>query len=294
MSHCLTKIRIHPFFILSIIFFYFSKKLTTFAVFYLCAFLHEFFHFLACIVLNEKPIKFTFYPYGVNMKTNFVKNPVSMMIISACGPLSNLVLYLISYEKYQLFASANLIILILNSLPILPLDGGIFLKSFITLFLGYVSSHKILLKITKVEAIVVTLAGIFLIIITKYNISLLIIGTFLLYNIRNEKMNLISLRKKLICNEFLPSTNVFSEKMLGIFENTNIIKCIDCFSYNKLICVSVYSHDCILIGTLSQGEIISALIALGVYATGGDALRFISEDKRKKERNFYELQRKNR
>ena len=272
MSQSSVRIKINPFLILIALLFFAAGKLEIFLCFYFCAVCHELFHFAACVFLKEDALCFAFYPYGVNMQTKFIKNPVSHMIISACGPLFNITAYILCKDKTSLFSTANLFIFLLNSLPALPLDGGVFLRELVSLFKGYVISQKIMIEITKIIGALIFFAGIILAVFTKYNISLLIIGVFLLYNIKNEKMQIISLRKKIICSETSWQSTFFKIKSIGVCESFPVLKCIDFCTYKKELVISVFSSDSRLLGSLSQGEITKIILYGKDIKTCGEAV----------------------
>ncbi len=258
----IVNIKVKPSLIVALLFFAFFNKLQLFICFYFCALIHEFAHFIMCIMLGEKAELIELKSYGVCLKTGFVKNPVSSFFISIAGPVMSIVLYFLSSNKSQNFAFGNLIIFCVNILPALPLDGGSILKSVLSLYFGYVKSHCIMITITKIIACFFIIFGIFLIIMTKYNISLLIIGFFLLYNTIYEKNNLISLKKKLICNEF-SNGNMQSVKHFAMHYDTPAIKCIDCFTYNTVIVVNVLDSHNKLVGTLWQYDLTDAFLNSG-------------------------------
>lgn len=251
--------KLKPSFFVSILFFAFFDKLKLFLCFYLCALIHEFAHFIVCIALDEKVEAIELKSYGICLKTGFVKNPVSSFFISIAGPFMSIALYILSPDKSSDFAIGNLAIFCINMIPALPLDGGTALKSALSFFVGYVKSHCIMMTITRIIAYFLIIFGIFLIIMTKYNISLLIIGCFLLYNIMYEKNNLISLKKKLICNEFSYG-NIQAVKHIAMNFDTPLIKCIDYFSYNSVIVVSVLDDNNKLICSLWQYDITNAFL----------------------------------
>ena len=103
----------------------------SFAVFYgyestisiiLFSMLHEIGHIAALLLFRVKPdlIKISFYGIGLKYKSNLSK--AKEFIVLICGPLINLIFFLILRDDI------NLILLLINIFPVLPLDGGRILK----------------------------------------------------------------------------------------------------------------------------------------------------------------------
>ncbi|MDE6111633.1 MAG: hypothetical protein K2F65_06935, partial [Eubacterium sp.] len=105
--------------------------LLSFAVFYgyestvniiLFSLLHEFGHITALLLFKVKPdlIKISFYGIGLKYKNNLSK--AKEFIVLLCGPLVNLVLFLVLKDDI------NLILLLMNIFPALPRAGGSIIK----------------------------------------------------------------------------------------------------------------------------------------------------------------------
>ncbi|MDE5995505.1 MAG: hypothetical protein K2G56_01170 [Eubacterium sp.] len=105
--------------------------LLSFAVFYgyestvhiiLFSLLHELGHITALILFRVKPdfIKISFYGIGLKYKSNLSKT--KEFIVLLCGPLVNLIFFLVLKDDI------NLILLLMNIFPALPLDGGRIIK----------------------------------------------------------------------------------------------------------------------------------------------------------------------
>lgn len=105
--------------------------LLSFAIFYgyqntvdiiIFSLLHEFGHITALLIFKVKPerIRISFYGIGLKYKNNLSKT--KEFIVFICGPLVNLILFLILKDDI------NLILLLINIFPALPLDGGRILK----------------------------------------------------------------------------------------------------------------------------------------------------------------------
>lgn len=82
-----------------------------------CA-LHEAGHLVAMLLFGASPylIELSFYGFRIKHRAEFDKK--REFIVLACGPLANLTGYFIFKD------SINLMLFLLNVLPVVPLDGG--------------------------------------------------------------------------------------------------------------------------------------------------------------------------
>lgn len=155
----------------------------------LCAvILHETAHLFAMWALECAPKKIKLIPASVQITTNFTRQYKNDIIIAACGPFANLILFLTLYFNYLAFknettlyyALTNLLIGAFNALPVAGLDGGTILFS--ALAKKYPPNRAALtVKIITVLAAITAIAiAIVLTVKGKLNITLYIIGIYLI------------------------------------------------------------------------------------------------------------------
>lgn len=143
-------------FVISALFGYLKPLLLYFFI----AFIHEFSHLLACIILGLKVNKFIIIPFGATLEVDNVNNINSykQIIVYLAGPASyfiNLIwlncfmkLGIINQINYDYLSNANTIMCILNLLPIYPLDGFVIVKAVLQLFVSFKSVLKVSLIIS--------------------------------------------------------------------------------------------------------------------------------------------------
>ena len=124
-----------------LILFYLTNQIQIYALIMCFAIVHELGHLLTGIILGFKPNKIELTPFGlsigfkVNLKDYNKKikraNAIEekRIIIAMAGPVVNLLIIFIIdklnidiYEKIMIIYS-NLLLVLFNTLPILPLDG---------------------------------------------------------------------------------------------------------------------------------------------------------------------------
>ncbi|MBE6750004.1 MAG: hypothetical protein E7560_02450 [Ruminococcaceae bacterium] len=156
---------------------------TLFAVF-----VHELGHLFVMWATDNEPKQIRLIPASVQIVNGFSKSYKNDLAVAICGPLVNILLFLVFYFNFKAFgnelvlyyALLNLVIAIFNLLPVKGLDGGTIVYSLIASKYG-INKAEITVKIfTVVIAISITLVGIFLMLKGETNISLFIIAIYLL------------------------------------------------------------------------------------------------------------------
>lgn len=255
-----------------------TDNLMEILILYGAVLIHECAHFAACVALKEEICGIRFMPYGVNLVTKDIKNPIHTMIISASGPVMSFVLIFI-FGKFpsdvmQTFKISNIAIFTLNIFPALPLDGGNFLKGLLAYKYGYIRSHRKMLEITRVCSVVFAFFGIIFLILNKYNISLLVISGFLMYNLKEERKKIIFLRHMIFTKEF-DRTGKLRIKHIAVTSGVNASSLTDHFGYNYICHFFVYDSGMNLKGTLTQSEIVDGIVECGADVAVIEILRRI-------------------
>jgi len=166
-----TKISIeYSFFLLLSFAVFYGYKNATLIILFSC--LHELGHLLCLIAFKAYPslIKISFYGISLQYKCSLGKFKEFLVIL--CGPLVNLILYLIFKD------SINLMLFILNMYPVLPLDGG---------RMVYAISEKASEIISILFLIVLSVISVYL--VAEYKIfSLLFIALYLIvFNLKQMR-----------------------------------------------------------------------------------------------------------
>ena len=151
--------------------------------------LHETGHLLIMTSVGNKPQAVRFEITGMNIirQPDLKISTKNEILIALGGPFINLICFLISVvtlciynnENILTFGCINLILMIFNLLPIIRLDGGLALYYVLLQKHDNITCSKIL-KITSVIFITIIYAwGFYAFILSRYNISLIIIAIFL-------------------------------------------------------------------------------------------------------------------
>lgn len=151
--------------------------------------LHEAGHLIAMLLIGNKPEKLRFHLVGMNIirEKNMSISAKKEILIALGGPLANFILVILScgllciYNSAEImtFACVNFALMTFNLLPVKRLDGGMILFYFLMIFFDAENSVKTLDIISWIFLTFVYLWGIYILTITRYNFSLIIIAVFL-------------------------------------------------------------------------------------------------------------------
>ena len=174
---------------------------------FLCVLLHELGHSLAAIYYGITIREIELLPIGG--LTFFEKqpgNPRQEIVVSIAGPIVNIVIALAmipflpagtAYWQvaeilsnvhpgnfFHFLYNINVILALINLLPVLPLDGGKILKGIFGLIFKPYTAFRAILSISRVLSVVLTIGG-----LITGNLLLIIYGCFLLLMSTVEKNN---------------------------------------------------------------------------------------------------------
>lgn len=203
------KIEINLKIILALIFFFMFNNINTYLIFLFFILIHEVSHLIVGIAIGGIPKKMTVSVFGVSIEFySYGKNKsLHKLIFFAIGPLVNFIIgFLCNYfmknsELKTLIVTTNFAIGIFNLIPILPLDGGKILKEILKILVGFDSSNKIMIFISKWFLIIISLIYSILIIkVQNIMILFLLIYLWYLYMIEEKRYYLYLKAKESIQN----------------------------------------------------------------------------------------------
>ena len=227
------KIKIHPSFLILALFCAISGTAVKYAIVLLFVTLHEMAHCAAAIFFGAKLEEIWFTPIGERaaVKGLYFLAPWKRGLIYFAGPALNLVLALLFYffclkvPQFSFFAQINLAVGIFNLLPFFPLDGGRILFELLSGKIGFLRSGAYMTALSKWCSGILILIGFIQFFLFPYQISLFLIGLYLMDSNRKEYQKLafdfyrhISTNGKMKKN----SGRVYSVKSLYINGNTKL------------------------------------------------------------------------
>ncbi len=153
-------IYIHPLTIAMFASGYITRTLEIMAGLYAIMLIHELSHMCAAIFLKLGVSKIILYPFGVSLtvKTRILCSLSDKVVLYLSGPVINALIAVIMAVcgKMNDFYYNNLILFIINLLPILPLDGGRLLEDILLFKIGERYARRIMTVLSVVIAFCVS------------------------------------------------------------------------------------------------------------------------------------------
>lgn len=119
--------------------------------------LHELGHLTALLLCKGKPNKLVFAYYGIGLKHSSDLTDFRELIFLSAGIVVNLIFCLFNIKR-----DINFALLIVNALPIYPLDGGRILKIILNTFLSLTISDMIFKAISVFIIILLIITAMYL------------------------------------------------------------------------------------------------------------------------------------
>lgn len=281
------KISYIIFFILffSMFFNYLSRLLVLIIV----VLIHELCHCFMCIYYGIEISEINLFIFGgvAKYKGDIESNPKQEIFISLAGPVSNFILIAIAIlimsifniemnEIIQFFIACNLTIGLFNMIPLLPLDGGRILRGIIGYYLGIKKATYIVVKIGYIICILLFGIGIYLSLV--YNIeyvflNLLVIYVFVSNRKEKNRVDFIFVKNLVFKKKSLFHEGIMDAKYIIAMEFIEIKKIFDEFTLEKYHVITVINTRGQVIGSLSESEVIDAIIKYESTMTLGNLIK---------------------
>ncbi len=267
--HFLKKIKVSPLVFPTFLITLFLGVCKPYLLAFFTAVFHEGGHLFACSGERVEIRLIRLEPFGISfvLKEEFFKNANSEIKVSFAGPFVNFILSLIFLffgKKGEFLVLSNLFMGLFNLIPCLPLDGGRVLKAVLCEKYGYLRGYKTTLFISRIISVLLVVLGVYLVVETHFNFSLIIIGGFLFFSLFGEKNH----STKYILKEMseYKEKHRRSEKMavkhVVISKDLPVRKILDTLSFSGYHIFTVIEEGKIS-KTFTEGELFEALIKYG-------------------------------
>lgn len=138
------------------------------------------------------------------------------------------------------------------------------MRAALTHAFGYLTGMKIMRRLTMMVSGVLMAAGLLLVVVTRLNISLVMVAAFLIYNMVEEKRrgDILVMRELLCSKEKLLKERVINTKILAAAENTPAKKILKQLNYDRYHLIYVEQSR----GGgrfISESELIEAVLVRG-------------------------------
>ena len=252
--------RIKPSFWLALCFAYVFGFFREFALLLAAVTLHEMAHVIVGLIFHVSVTEVIITPLGeaAVLKGLDWKNSWVRAAVILAGPAMNLIIGFAGFLVFNIsitdiampdkgfglgyFFAANIALGLFNFLPAFPLDGGRFCQLILGNTIGVACSNRLLCHISRVVAVLMIIAGIIQFIRFSYNISLCLIGLFIIINIRKEQIKLsfdffsyFSPRR--MAGQRIPI------KFYAVTSSARMEDLIDCLRWNAFSVFNIYFED---------------------------------------------------
>lgn len=266
---------------------YFAHILHTSLMAYSVVAIHELFHLFAALLLGVRVKSVIVMPFGITLRLQdgYIRQPYKEVLVCLAGPFANVLMLMAvqllrelfpwAEQSLFFFAGLNWAMLLLNLLPVLPLDGGRVLKALLTHSWGFVNAFNLLRRLTRVFAVILFVMGGILLVVTRLNVTLLLIGGFLFFHILEENQNnqLILMKEILYAKDKLRRRGVIVSKSISALNTVAAMELVKRFSYNHFYVIHVIDRKTLApLGLLTEAQVIDALTEVGSGVTLGEAL----------------------
>ncbi len=253
---------------------FFMRQLDTYMVVFVCALIHELAHITAASKYKIEVEAIEVLPVGLVARTAKIKGIPLMreIIIYISGPLINIVLAsvaaLLKYgfnflnnELIEKLILINILLALVNLLPIIPLDGGKILHAVLSSKIGYIKVSNICIVLSKAVCVIILVPSIVILGYTG-NFSILILCIFILiYATRYDGILKVETLADIIYKkEVLIKKKIIKIEVVAAHLSVELIELVKRFNLNKLYFVMVLDDHLKTVGIVNEVEIIDYII----------------------------------
>jgi len=233
--------------------------------------IHELGHLLVAVNLGVGIKEVELMPFGGVAKVNKLlgSDPATEAAIALAGPANSLVLLTIGMLYSPLpwaecLLESNIMLLMVNLLPILPLDGGRILKGYLVRREGLGNGTRNLLRQTERAAWLVCLTSLVLVFAGVFSINAIVLGGFILYAAHQEKkmtpyivMNYIGVK-----GGELRTSKVLPAKQLLVQPQTTVKEVLDSLTPGHFHLFTIHHHGGLV--TVPEDVVWEAMLSRGI------------------------------
>lgn len=263
---------------------YFSGAIHTLLISYCVVAVHEICHLLGAVFLKVRIKSIIIMPFGMTLRLSdsLIKSPAKEALIAFLGPASNVfmavlcALYCLCRHEIlpmqAFFISVNAVIFALNLLPAMPLDGGRILRAILVEKIGFIGAVSVMKKLTHIICALVFILGFFVLILSRMNLSLIIVGAFLLIFVISDRKNneFIIMKEILYSKDKLKNNETMKTKLLASGEDVSVFTLLNKFDYSSFHIIGVLDNEKRIKKFITECEIVDAVTKKSSLKRVGD------------------------
>ena len=191
------KIKVNPFFLVPFVLFCCLEGVENTLIIYASALIHETGHLVCGRFLKGKAEKLYILPFGMRIDMNFSKMSYKGEFLTVfAGPVANILVWVVCFVINCFFTvpyisfvmASNFLLAAVNLLPAMPLDGGQMLRAFLMFKLYEERATFWSDVITLITLLFIFAFGVFILIRSKNNFSLIFLSVFFLISLLRDKI----------------------------------------------------------------------------------------------------------
>ena len=219
MKNILNKIYIHPIFLITLLLFILMGQFRFLFYFMLLITLHEIGHLITSIIFKWNINKIIILPFGALIKyEEKINRPLKEeFIIAISGIIFQIIFYymltLIFALNYKYLSAINIFIIIINIIPIYPLDGSKVISVILNILTSYKNSINLTIIISYIFISIISIKYLYLNKIIYIYLYFLFKETFNLYKKRKDLFN------KFLLERYIYEYNFKKEKKINKIED---------------------------------------------------------------------------
>jgi len=269
-----------------------TKSQMTFFLTYGVVLIHELCHLLAALCVNAKVYSIIIMPFGMTLRldSSLIRSPKKEVIVAMAGPVSNICMLLVGILFYRFFPSLNgllflfinLAMLLLNLMPVPPLDGGRILRAAVIHKMGLFPALKVLRRTSYAFIALILAAGVVVLILFRGNPSLIMVSAFLLYSLADEKKNsdMLIMRELLYDKEKLKRDALIPSKTMCVHKDMPAKYILRKLNLGTFYIITILDNNMSILKTVTESDFIRAVAAHGYGICSGEVTAKTKSDTR--------------
>jgi stage IV sporulation protein FB len=266
------RLKFSPLFLLLLMAVIFGGYFFEFILMFISILIHEIGHIIAALLLGRNIKEFKILHVGTSVKIqNDLYDKRGNYFIFFCGPFFSFLLILMGYflvriELFEFldidfFITCNFCILVLNILPIMPMDGGQILMNFLLTRIGLFHSYKILKIISQFFCFIILILGIIQLIENKYNLSLFFIGIYMLYELRKEELEVLLMSSENFIFRYsrIKKKGIYAARDLVVMKHIKLSDVLKHMDFDRFHIIHVLDDGLKLLEVLTEQDVIDGL-----------------------------------
>ena len=269
----------------------FFHMIQPFVIAVVSIYLHEMTHIMMAIIKKCKVSGMGILPVGFNACIDDKDlNKINKLCIYLSGCCMNLVLAALFASLFSTMpisseiVKTNIALAIFNLIPIEPLDGGKCLFILLEHRNGLYCAQRVSMIVTKVIAAIFILLGVILSIKNIFFVCIVLLGFFILLNLKNTLKEIASMNIRNIIyrrSRFL-KRGIYSTRQIVVTKQLSLAEAVKAMDYADMFhIVHVLDDELKLLKTFTEQEIIDELI----NGTGDITFEDLIKDAKVNEKN---------